>query len=135
MSNLKRALLYLLAVSMIAIGVAHFVAPEPFERIVPPFLGDAKLLVLVSGFFEVAGGVGLLIPRTRRAAAWGLIALFVAVFPANVYMAVEGIQLNPDKPMPEWGAWLRLPFQFLFIAWAAWFAGRPTHAEDARSGD
>jgi uncharacterized membrane protein len=75
-------------------------------------------LVLVSGVFEVLGGVGLLLPQTRRAAAWGLILLFLAVFPANIYMAMEGIQIDPEHPMPEWGAWLRLPFQAVFIAWA-----------------
>ena len=119
---LHKPLLYLLAFAMITIGVLHFVDPAPFERIVPPAFGDAKTLVYVSGFFEVLGGAGLLLPATRRAAAWGLIALYIAVFPANLYMAWNGIQLHPTNPMPTWMAWARLPFQLVFIGWAYLFA-------------
>ncbi|WP_394847650.1 hypothetical protein LZC95_09325 [Pendulispora brunnea] len=74
-----------------------------------------------SGFFEIAGGVGLLLPVTQRLAAWGLIALYVAVFPANVNMAVNRISLDPKRPIPTYLLWQRLPFQLLFIAWAWWF--------------
>jgi uncharacterized membrane protein len=118
--QLKDAALWILAGSMIAIGSLHFIAPEPLARIVPPPLPPMGTVYL-SGVFEILGGVGLLLPTTRRAAAWGLIALFVAVFPANIYMAVEGIQLDPSHPMPQWAAWARLPFQAVFIAWAWWF--------------
>lgn len=127
MTRLKTPLRYLLALAMVAIGVLHFVDPTPFERIVPPPL-PAHAMVLLSGVFEILGGLGLLVPATRRFAAWGLIALYVAVFPANIYMAVAGIQLDPANPMPEWGAWLRLPFQALFIAWAWWFT-RPDETQ------
>ena len=123
---------YLLAAGMVAIGVLHFVTPEPFMRIVPPSFGDARFLVLLSGVFEVLGGLGLVIPATRRFAAWGLVALFIAVFPANVYMATEGIQIDPSRPMPEWGAWLRLPFQAVFIGWAVLIA---TTRPDGAPGD
>jgi uncharacterized membrane protein len=115
---------------MVAIGAAHFVAPEPFMRIVPPALGDARLLVYVSGVFEVLGGLGLLLPQTRRVAAWGLILLFIAVFPANLYMAFAGVQIDPENPLPSWAAWARLPFQAVFIAWAYWFT-RPEPASGA----
>ena len=128
-----RPLLYLLAFNMVAVGVMHFVSPEPFMRIVPPAFGDARTLVYVSGVFEILGGLGLLIPATRRAAAWGLIALFVAVFPANLYMATQGIQLFPENPAPEWAAWVRLPFQFLFIAWAYLFTRPDALASTASS--
>jgi len=120
---LKLAALVLLAGVMIAIGVLHFVRPKPFVRIVPKFLPAPLTLVYVSGFFEILGGVGLLIPDTRAWAAWGLVALYVAVFPANIYMLTNNISLNPNKPIPRWALWLRLPFQFLFIAWAYWFTG------------
>jgi uncharacterized membrane protein len=123
-SRWKRALLWLLAGAMIFIGIGHFYDPEPFVRIVPDYLPAPLALVYISGVFEVLGGVGLLIPRSRRAAAWGLIALYVAVFPANLHMALNDIQLDPDNPMPGWVAWVRLPFQALFIAWAYWL-GRP----------
>ena len=90
---------------MIAIGIAHFVDPEPFVRIVPSYLPAALWLVWISGAFEIAGGVGVLVPRTRRMASWGLIALYVAVFPANIHMAIHGIQLDPANPMPSWAPW------------------------------
>jgi uncharacterized membrane protein len=111
-------MLWVLALAMIAIGVAHFVTPKPFVRIVPKYLPAPLTLVYVSGFFEILGGAGLLIPSTRIWAAWGLIALYVAVFPANVYMLTDNVSLNPEKPIPRWALWARLPFQLVFIAWA-----------------
>ena len=117
MTRTRTVLLWTLGLAMMAVGALHFVSPEPFMRIVPPPL-PARASVYVSGVFEMLGGLGVLIPRTRKAAAWGLVALYVAVFPANIYMAVAGIQLDPANPMPPWGAWLRLPFQVAFIAWA-----------------
>lgn len=117
----RTALRYLLTVGMVSVGVMHFTNPAFFEAIVPPMLGDARLLVSVSGVFEVLGGLGLILPQTRRAAAWGLILLFIAVFPANIYMAVEGIQPDPNVTVEPWMAWARLPFQFVFIAWAYLF--------------
>lgn len=124
MSSKKRLALYVLAGAMVAIGVMHFVDPTPFERIVPDFLPAPLMLVYLSGVFEVALGLAILPERTRRLAGYGLIALFVAVYPANIYMALESIQLDPANPMPEWVAWARLPFQALFIAWA-WWATKP----------
>ncbi len=121
MSLLETAALWILALAMISIGVLHFVQPKPFVRIVPKFLPAPLALVYVSGFFEILGGVGLLVPATRAYAAWGLIALYIAVFPANVYMLTHNVSLNPKKPIPRWALWLRLPFQLVFIAWAYWF--------------
>jgi uncharacterized membrane protein len=121
MPPLKLAALVLLAVLMVSIGVLHFARPKPFVRIVPKFLPAPLALVYISGFFEILCGLGLLIPGTRAWAAWGLIALYIAVFPANIYMLTENISLNPKKPIPRWALWARLPFQFLFMAWAFWF--------------
>jgi uncharacterized membrane protein len=123
-SVLDRVLLGLLAVGMVGIGTLHFVHPEPFVRIVPPWLPAPLALVYVSGFFEIAGGVGVLVPATRRAAAWGLIALYLCVFPANVYMATSGVQPVPEHPVSAFAAWARLPFQLVFVAWAWRFARR-----------
>jgi uncharacterized membrane protein len=106
---------WVLAIAMVAVGALHFVNPDPFVEIVPPYLPAALALVYLSGVFEIAGGVGLLVPRTRRAAAFGLIALYVAVFPANIQMAIQG-----DDAVPDWALYLRLPFQVAFIAWAYW---------------
>jgi len=121
MPGFKLAALWLLAILMVGVGVLHFVQPKAFVRIVPKFLPAPLALVYISGFFEILGGIGLLIPDTRAWAAWGLIALYVAVFPANIYMLTHNISLNPKKPIPRWALWARLPFQFLFIAWAYWF--------------
>jgi uncharacterized membrane protein len=106
-----------LALAMMAVGVDHFVAPSFFVRIVPSALPAPLLLVQVSGFFEVLGGLGLLIPRTRRAAGLGLVLLYVSVFPANVNMV-----LHPELggSVPLWALWVRLPFQLVFIALALW---------------
>jgi uncharacterized membrane protein len=90
----KEALRWLLAAAMVAIGIAHFVSPANFVRIVPSALPHKLLLVYVSGAAEIAGGVGLVCPwpRLRWAAAWGLIALYVAVFPANINQAMNRIR-------------------------------------------
>jgi uncharacterized membrane protein len=116
---------------MIGIGIVHFVVPGPFVSIVPAALPAPYVLVLVSGFFEILGGVGLLMPRARRAASYGLVLLYLAVFPANIHMA-----LHPElgRGIPEWSLWARLPLQFVFIAWALWAGSeRPTRLEGARS--
>jgi uncharacterized membrane protein len=108
---------------MIAAGVAHFATPEPFVRIVPSWLPAPLVLVWVSGVFEALGGAGLLVPRARRAASLGLIALFVAVFPANVNMAINHLTFDGVTPVSPTFLWLRLPFQVVLIAWA-WWVGR-----------
>ena len=115
----RRVLRVTLAVFMIAIGVTHFVSPAPFVAIVPRWLPSPYALVLVSGFFEILGGAGLLVPRLRRAASYGLVALYVAVFPANVNMALNDIQPT-DVHVPPALAWARLPFQIVLIVLALW---------------
>lgn len=121
-ARVRTLLRALLEVVMVGAGVAHFARPAGFERIVPAFLPAPHLLVLVSGGFEILGGLGLLLPRTRRVASLGLIALFVAVFPANVNMALENIQPVATH-VPTFLLWLRLPLQAVLIAWA-WWVGR-----------
>lgn len=119
---------------MIAVGVLHFTDPTPFVRIVPPWLPAPLWLVWISGAAEIALGALVLVPRPRARwlARWGLVALYVAVFPANVHMAVNGVQLDPAEPIPAWVAWARLPLQALFIAWALWVT-RPAAAITAPS--
>jgi uncharacterized membrane protein len=123
----------IVALAMSAIGIAHFVNPAPFVAIVPAFLPAPLALVYISGVFEIALGLLLLPKKTRRLASLGLIALFLAVFPANINMAIQQIQLDPAHPMPVWMMWARLPFQLLFIA-VAWWLGKPD-VRDAGAGD
>ena len=80
------------AVFYIAAGSLHFIKPAPYLRIMPPYIPWHPAMVRVSGAFEILGGLGLLVPTTRRAAAWGLVALLIAVFPANLYMAMHPIK-------------------------------------------
>ncbi|HEY1956086.1 MAG TPA: hypothetical protein VGH28_10740 [Polyangiaceae bacterium] len=109
----------ILAVAMIAIGLDHFINADFFVRIVPRVLPAPLLLVQVSGVCEVLGGLGLFAPwpNVRRAAGIGLVALYVAVFPANVNMCI-----HPELggSIPHWALWVRLPFQLVFIALALW---------------
>jgi uncharacterized membrane protein len=117
----KEILRIILAIAIILVGTLHFAIPAPFVKIVPSSLPHPLLLVYISGFFEIAGGIGLLVPSVSQAAAWGLILLFVAVFPANINMAINQIDLPglPDSSALRWG---RLPFQAVLIAWAWWYA-------------
>lgn len=110
----------LLSAFIIVAGVLHFVKPEPFLRIVPSELPYPLEIVYISGFFEILGGVGLLIPPVSQASAWGLIALFIAVFPANINQAVNNIALE-GIPHNQLLYYARLPFQAVLIAWAWWF--------------
>jgi uncharacterized membrane protein len=108
---------FLLAALMVVAGVMHFVAPGRYARVVPRWLPAPRALVFISGVFEILWGLGLLVAETRCWAAWGLIALFLAVFPANVNMAVNRIGFG-RKPPPAWLLWARLPLQGALIAWA-----------------
>jgi uncharacterized membrane protein len=103
-----------IAAIFVAGGAAHFAWPGMYEKIVPPYLGDKRRLVEVSGAFEILGGVGARVPGTRRAAGWGLIALLIAVFPANVYMATDAARF---AAIPRWALYARLPLQLLLIRW------------------
>lgn len=118
---LRVVLRELLAHLFVAIGVLHFVVPGTFEQIVPPYLPWPRALVYISGYFEIFGGCCILIPQRRRAAGWGLIALLLAVFPANVHMAVNDVEVNGShfSPLMLWG---RLPLQAVFIVWVWWCA-------------
>ena len=104
---------YALALLFVGAGLLHFLRPATYLAIMPPQLPQPLLLVYLSGVFELLGGLGLLPARTRRLAGWGLLALLVAVFPANVYMALIHEQLH----IPGWVAWGRLPLQPLLMWW------------------
>jgi uncharacterized membrane protein len=115
--KLRRASVYLIAAMFVVAGVLHFVAPEVYLGIMPPYLPAPLLLVYLSGLAEIVLGVLVLPRKTRSLAGWGLILLLLAVFPANVHMALNAADF-PD--IPEWGLWLRLPMQFVMMAWVWW---------------
>ena len=119
-NRLKKVFQILLSLFIIIAGTLHFIKPEPFVKIVPDYLPYHLELVYISGFFEIIFGIGLLIPSLSRAAAWGLILLFIAVFPANINMAVNNIPIQ-GIPHNQILYLLRLPFQAVLIAWAWWF--------------
>jgi uncharacterized membrane protein len=114
----------LLAALFVGSGTLHFLSPAPFMKIMPPYLPHPLGLLHISGVAEIAGGIGLLLPQTRRAAASGLVALLVAVWPANVYMATAHVDF-PGVLGESWAQWLRVPLQIPLILWA-WSYTRPS---------
>lgn len=128
MSQRARAISrWVLTVFMVGAGVNHFVSPEPYVGMMPAALPAPWTLVYVSGVAEVLGGLGLILPATRRLAAWGLVALLIAVFPANINMAIHELPLG-TRHVPAWALWARLPLQIVLIAWAASFTRRDRRA-------
>lgn len=117
MLSVKQISKYLLAAIFIFAGINHFVMPEVYLRIMPPYLPAPLFLVYLSGFLEVGFGIALLISKYSRRAAWGIILLLIAVFPANVYMAMNTEKFPDINPLL---LYLRLPLQFLLIVWVYW---------------
>lgn len=116
---------WIATVGFVGAGVNHFVNPAPYLGMMPaeiPLSWHPALNVL-SGAAEILGGLGLILPATRRFAAWGLIALLVAVFPANVNMAVNDLPLGTEK-VSSWMLWARLPLQAVMVAWVYLFTRR-----------
>lgn len=131
---LRRRLRLGLAAFFIIAGAAHFLAPHLYDPMMPSWLPAAshRPLIYLTGAAELAGGIGVLLPRFRRAAAWGLIALLVAIFPANLHVALHpaaGEAFGPSQTV----LWLRLPFQALFLAWVWWTCLRPPPAPNPRA--
>jgi len=118
MSAFKTVMRYLMAFFFVAAGLNHFFNPEFYIKIMPPYLPWPVFLQYLAGALEIVLGAMLLIRYFTKIAAWGLIGLLIAVFPANIHMA-----LNPHlyAELAPIAYWIRLPFQFLFIAWAWWF--------------
>jgi uncharacterized membrane protein len=117
---MRTALSFLLGALLLVSFVGHFVAPQEYVRIVPAALPAPLLIVQFTGVLELLFGLALFFPRTRRIAAWLVVAFFVAVFPANINMAINHIPMfGMTHPVI---AWLRLPFQGVLIAWAVYVA-------------
>ena len=113
---IRKISIIVLAVFFIVAGANHFVSPQTYLPLMPDYLPWHLGLIYLSGAAEMMGGIGICIPKWRRLAGWGLIALLVAVFPANVHMLVNHVPLG-GKIVPEWVYWVRLPLQAVLIAW------------------
>jgi uncharacterized membrane protein len=114
---MRSALRKLAGPFFIGAGALHFVKPEPYRAMMPSYVPAPHAMVALSGVAEAAGGAGLLVPRTRRWASWWLVATLVAIFPANVHMALHPERYERHVPGGRRGLYLRLPFQLVFIAW------------------
>lgn len=119
MNSMKRISKWIFAAAFVFAGANHFLNPAFYLRIMPPFLPAPLFLVYLSGVIEIALGVLLLVPRFFRFAAYGLIALSIAVFPANIYMAANPHLFAEYSPT---ALYARLPLQFVLIVWAFWLA-------------
>ena len=119
LSTAQRIGVTLAAILWMVAGALHFIRPEPYLRIMPPYVPGHMAMVRSSGGFEILGSLGLFVSATRRAAAWGLVALLIAVFPANLYMATHPIEAGAASiaPVLRWG---RLPLQPLLAWWLLW---------------
>ena len=107
--------LYIMAGIYSIAGILHFITPKPYLKIIPPYIPYPKLMVMISGVFELLFGIALLFDATRSYAAIGIILLLIAVFPANIYMAKRMYQKQSKN---RWIAYVRLPLQFVLIYWA-----------------
>ena len=108
-----------LSVFFILAGLNHFITPGVYLQMMPPYLPWPGGLIEISGVAEIAGGFGILYPPLRAAAAWGLILLLIAVFPANIQAAISGMSLG-GKPIAHSILLIRLPLQLLLIYWVFW---------------
>lgn len=107
--------LYSMAVLYIFAGIMHFAKPRMYLRMMPPWVPYHRFMVYASGALEVVLGIALLLPAWTSIAAWAVIALLIAVFPANVYMLTSGkFRIAPVL------LWIRLPLQLVLILWAYW---------------
>ena len=121
MKILKLGLLWLMGVFYIFAGIMHFRIPDAYMPMMPPYLPAHLLLIYLSGVAELVCGVGVLIPRTRALAAWATILLLIAIFPANVHIAMHNVPLFGATQGAGILNWVRLPLQGVLIAWAWWY--------------
>tara|TARA_Y100001970_G_scaffold287215_1_gene411340 strand:+ start:856 stop:1266 length:411 start_codon:yes stop_codon:yes gene_type:complete len=120
MKRIKYITIIIMSFFYIWVGIKHFVDPEWFVHIMPPFLPFHYAAVYISGFFEILFGLGLLFAKSRYYAAWGLILLLIAVYPANIYLAFNEAPQKAIGISAFAASWVRLPIQFIFLGLAYW---------------
>lgn len=121
MGTVKRVLLWVMGIFYVLAGIMHFVRPEVYLPMMPPYLPWHLALIYLSGLAEVVVGVGVLIPGTRRMAAWATILLLIAIFPANIHIALNNVPLFGAEEGAGIFNWVRLPVQGVLILWAWWY--------------
>jgi uncharacterized membrane protein len=114
---------WILSIFFVAAGLNHFRDPAFYRPMMPGYLPAHETLILISGCFEILGGLGLLVPQVRKVAGIGLILLLIAVFPANLHMALHEVPVGSIQ-VSSWILWVRLPFQGVFIFWVWWVSLR-----------
>ena len=120
-----------LALMFLFTGATHFSAMKyDYAAMIPPPLTGALWVIYLTGFLQIAGAVGLIVPRWRRLAGVGLFLLLVAMFPANVYAALTGVSFRGEPPT---GIWLRALIQAVFIAAVWWSAVSAPRRRDANT--
>lgn len=129
MTRLKRLLLWVMGIFYLVAGVNHFLHTDFYMPMMPPYLPWHRELVYLSGLAEMVLGAAVLIPALRVVAAWGIIALLMAILPANIHIALHDVPLGGAAQGAGIWNWVRLPFQGVFIAWAWWY----TRAERYRN--
>ncbi len=129
MSWTKRVLLWVMAAFYVVAGANHFANPDFYLPMMPPYLPGHLGLVYLSGLAELILGVAVLVPRLQGLAAWGVILLLIAVFPANIHIALHNVPLGGAAVGAGVWNWVRLPMQGVLIAWAWWYTRppRPSH--------
>ena len=115
--KIKTISIIIMSLFYIMAGTNHFINPDWYVRIVPPILPFKTEIIYISGILEIILGSLLIFPKTRFIAGWGLIILLVAVYPANIYVALTNGEAMDITPLIAWG---RLPFQFVLIGLAYW---------------
>ncbi|MFK8003286.1 MAG: MauE/DoxX family redox-associated membrane protein [Polyangiales bacterium] len=123
--RIRTALRVLFGLLFIGAGINHFINPEFYVAIMPGYLPAHAALVAISGVVEIIVGLALLLPKLRPHSGWAAVATLLAVFPANIHMALHPEEF-PD--IPSLGLWIRLPIQFVLIAWAIWATRVPTES-------
>jgi len=113
-----------LAILFLFAGANHFIKPEFYKQLMPNYLPLHYEIIFISGVFEMLLGFGLFFEKTRKMSAWGIVALLIAVYPANIYMWMNNIQID-GKATPALFHYIRLPMQFVLVYWAYSFTKKP----------
>lgn len=122
MKLLKRFGLALMIVLYICAGLNHFLHPESYYPIIPPYLPYPTFINIASGVIEIVLGALLIFFSTRKAAAYGIVILLGLFIPAHIFMIQKGGCMSETMCIPTWAAWLRLfPLQFMLMGWAWWY--------------